>query len=240
MDVNFDTNNVLVAIPIMGETLEESSAQWEAAVRAGADLVEWRLDYLNEGITAGQVAAVAARMRDQYGCPVLGTYRTRADGGNADFPSTAAYREALKAVGTWADLVDVEISYPGAAKIIRDLVPTVPIVASFHDFTSAPSTGVTRQLLAHMADLGAAVAKVAWMVRDSADLDMVKDMQRWAATNIAVPTVVIGMGAAGTESRLGTSARLSAFTFARGVGPGPGESAPGQPTVQQIRASISA
>lgn len=238
MHVNFDTDNVMVAVPVMGATLAESRSQWAAAVQAGADLVEWRLDYLEEGVGQAEMAALAADMRARHGRPVLATYRTRRDGGSADFVSTVAYRQAVESVATWADLLDVEVSDPGAAQIIRDLAPIVPIVASFHDFTSSPSSGITKQLLEHMADLGASVAKVAWMVKDARDLEQVQAMQRWAAHSVGVPCVVIGMGALGTESRLGESARLSAFTFARGVGPGNGESAPGQPTVQEIRVSV--
>ena len=238
MNVNFDTENVMVAVPVTGATLEESRAQWAAATRAGADLVECRLDYLGEEVAAEDVAALALEQRAEHGKPVLATYRTEADGGKASFASTAAYREALLAVATWADLVDVEVSVPGSAQIIRDLTATVPVVASFHDFASGPSVGITKQLLEHMGELGASVAKVAWMVNGPQDLELVQTLQKWAAQNLAIPSVVIGMGSAGTASRLGEAARISAFTFARGVGPGAGASAPGQPTVQEIRASV--
>ena len=234
-EIRFDTENVLVAVSVMGQTRAECRAQWAAAVLAGADVVEWRLDYLGEELDHAGIAALAKQMRTEHGLPILATYRTVADGGKADFARPSEYREALTAAATWADLVDVEVSVPGSSQIIRDLGSSIPVVASFHDFTSGPSTGITKQLLEHMVDLGAAVGKVAWMVAGADDLALVQTLQQWAADSIGIPTVVIGMGAQGTASRLGESARLSAFTFARGVG----ASAPGQPTAEEIRASIA-
>ncbi len=235
MRIHFNTENVSVAVPVVGRTIQDCRTQWEAAAEAGADLVEWRLDFLDDAVSEDQKAALAQEMREKFSLPLLATYRTDADGGNFAFSNADKYRQALLSAAGFADLVDVEISIPGSAQLVRELADSVPVVASFHDFTSGPSTGVTKQLLEHMVDLGAAVGKVAWMVTGQRDLEMVLSLQRWAVQNIEIPSVVIGMGPLGMGTRLGESARISAFTFARGTQ----ASAPGQPTVEEIRASIT-
>ncbi len=231
----FDTENAIVAVPVVGETLEESRAQWRAAKDAGADMIEWRLDFLDDAVGEDEKAALAQEMKGEFSLPLLATYRTDADGGRFRFTRPEGYREVVRSAAGFADMVDVEISVPGSTQLVRELAATVPVVASFHDFTSGPSTGVTKQLLEHMEDLGAAVAKVAWMVGNGRDLEMVLSLQRWAAQNVEIPSVVIGMGPLGISTRLGESARISAFTFARGAQ----ASAPGQPTVEEIRESIT-
>ncbi len=231
--MDFDQDRVTIAIPITGVNLRESEEQWRDASEE-ADLLEWRLDYLEEDERLG-AAALARRLRAELGVPLLATYRTVTDGGKGELAGPD-YRRVVEDAATWADLIDVEVSVPGSARMIEELREKLPVVASFHDFTSHPSSGITLQLLEHMQDLGAAVAKVAWMVRSEEDLEMVLALQQWAAKNMGIPAVVIGMGGAGTPSRLGSSALVSAFTFARGAD----ASAPGQPLAEEIRRSVQA
>ena len=40
MGVSFDTTSATIVVPIMAASLEEAALQWEAAVGAGADIVE--------------------------------------------------------------------------------------------------------------------------------------------------------------------------------------------------------
>ena len=235
MGVSFDTTSATIVVPIMAASLEEAALQWEAAVGAGADIVEWRIDALGPHLwDAETVGESGAALRAQFGKPVLATMRTAKEGGGFT-GSAAQYRSILRDAGGWADLVDVEVGYRGAEELIAELRGRTAVVGSFHDFATAPSAAATTvQLLGQMQNLGCAVGKVAWMVTTEADLALVKNLQVWAAEHLSMPTVVIGMGPLGTESRLGNSALMSAFTFARGSV----ESAPGQPTVEEIRASV--
>ena len=234
MGVSFDTTSATIVVPIMAASLEDVALQWEAAVGAGADIVEWRIDALGPHLwDAETVGESGAALRAQFGKPVLATMRTAKEGGGFT-GSAAQYRSILRDAGGWADLVDVEVGYRGAEELIAELRGRTAVVGSFHDFTTEPSAATTVQLLSQMQDLGCGVGKVAWMVTTEADLALVKNLQVWAAEHMSMPTVVIGMGPLGTESRLGNSALMSAFTFARGSV----ESAPGQPTVEEIRASV--
>lgn len=231
---------VRVAVPLTAQNLREVEREWEHVAALRPDLIEWRLDALTPDRLDSSLAAIAElgmSLRRRFRIPVLATVRTSAEGG-AYNGSDSHYREVVLATSTWADLVDVEVGRPGAARLIAKIKAGAKdgrpgVVGSFHDFINPPSSGVTRQLLEHMQSLGCAVAKVAWMVRSDDDLGAVLAVQSWAAQNLQIPALVIGMGEAGRPSRLGAAARQSAFTFARGVR----ESAPGQPSVEAVRRS---
>ncbi len=236
MDLRPNKPKAVVAVSIMPPTLDTVGEHWEEASLLDPDLIEWRLDALDPqtpgGLDSQRISSLGEELRDKYGLPVIATLRTSQEGGGFS-GSPAQYRSAVEAAALWADFVDIELGHPGSARLVRELRDQVAVVGSFHDFNASPSAGITKQLLEHMEELGCAVAKVAWMVKNEADLQVVQQLQTWAAQDIQIPCVIIGMGPLGTASRLGDSARLSAFTFARGVT----ESAPGQPTVQEVRAS---
>lgn len=223
----------VVAVPIVAETLREAKNQWEVALAAGADLVEWRLDALEPQIDPSQVDEVATWGREAFGVPVLATIRTEAEGGNYR-GSNEQYVSQVQRVASWADLVDVEVERDGVAELITSLSPNVPVVASFHEFERPAQPGHVERILARMVRSGAAVAKVAWMVRDERDLKIVSGAALWARESLPVPAVVIGMGEVGRSTRLGKFARASAFTFAVASK----SSAPGQPTIEEIRSSL--
>lgn len=236
MAVDFGSDTANVAISVTASTLEEVEKEWAQVSALGPDLIEWRLDCLSpaERGALKTIDELGSALRATHAIPVLATVRTTAEGGEFS-GSTQQYQELLETAAKWADWVDVEISHPGGARLIHKLSARVAVVGSFHDFSAVPSAGQTQQLLAHMHELGCAVAKVAWMVQSLRDLEVILEMQLWAVRNLPIPAVVIGMGPIGRPSRLGWAARRSAFTFARGVR----ASAPGQPSVEEVRTSAA-
>ena len=72
MGVSFDTTSATIVVPIMAASLEDVALQWEAAVGAGADIVEWRIDALEPQLwDAETVGESGALLRAQFGTPVL-------------------------------------------------------------------------------------------------------------------------------------------------------------------------
>lgn len=238
-----DCSAVTAVVPLTGSTLAEVEDQWTAAARAGADMVEWRLDFLERDPEmastalehADQIFKLATKMREAAGIPVLATYRTSAEGGNLDIEAdgAATYKDLVRDAAGWADVVDVEIVRPGGDDLVAELQDQVMVVASFHSFQAGVDEEFLKAILQHMERSEAAVVKVAWMVGDPDDLEIVLDAQRWATQNLAVPAVILGMGELGKQSRLGPAAKRSALTFAT-VGKA---SAPGQPTLEELRDS---
>lgn len=233
---------VTAIVPLTGASLESVKQQWVEAGQAGADLVEWRLDLL-EGISddselQARIAGLAVWARNAGLPPVLATYRTAFEGG-ALATTDAQYVALVQESATWADAVDVELVRHGAPQLILDLRKELPTVASFHNFDDHVDPEFLQTTLSVMAESGASVAKVAQNVGEPAGLGKILEVQDWAAKELPIPAVVIGMGPKAVASRLGDSALISAFTFAT-LGEKPGEqSAPGQPTLAQLRQSLA-
>lgn len=254
-----------IAVPVTGETADEVRAQWDQASRQGADLVEWRLDYF-QGEPA-EIAALGEEMREAHHLPVLATWRTDREGGRLEtggmvtrpspsqlFEGTQLYADAVLDTARWADAVDVELDI-AAAWPMGDLIaavngtgiwaqrtpyrensaPSGPVVVVSHHEFQVPPTNSAQIItyLQKMANTDADVLKIAWIVETESELQAVLDAGQWAQENLPNPCVLIAMGPAGTASRVGEPGARSAFTFAVASR----ASAPGQPSVQQVRDS---
>lgn len=106
----------------VGETdFAKVKDQWGKAALAGADLVEWRLDCLEENYRSdlAAIAQLGIELRQTFGLPVLATWRTSREGGYLDvgatgnsqqrFSGAQRYAELVLQAANWADGVDVEL-----------------------------------------------------------------------------------------------------------------------------------
>ncbi|MFZ1382608.1 MAG: type I 3-dehydroquinate dehydratase [Scrofimicrobium sp.] len=238
-----DQDGVVAVVPLTSKTLKETRTEWAEAASAGADMVEWRLDWLepkrsSKKVSLRKVAEVASEMRGLTGVPVLATYRTAAEGGakrrGLVDDEDLDYDRLLRSAAQWADAVDVEYQRAGANELIREIRDEVPVVGSFHVLIPIHSPESFEGWLAEAAASGADVAKLSAMMDGPRSAEAIREAQMWATQNLDIPSVVLGMGSGGKQTRLGDAARRSAFTFAT-VGR---ESAPGQPTLRELRESL--
>ena len=175
-----------VAVSLTGPSLAHARAQARSAIGAGADVLELRVDLLEEtgALTAAPMDTAAARVLEclrgvgevangadaDAGAPLLLTCRTAAEGGRAQLDD-AAYgallRSVLDGLADWAPerrpaAIDVEVQR-GCLQLVCEHAHTlgVDVVASFHDFEATPPDEVLEGVLARMADEGAELAKIA-------------------------------------------------------------------------------
>ena len=175
-----------VAVSLTGPSLAHARAQARSAIGAGADVLELRVDLLEEtgALTAAPMDTAAARVLEclrgvgevangadaDAGAPLLLTCRTAAEGGRAQLDD-AAYgallRSVLDGLADWAPerrpaAIDVEVQR-GCLQRVCEHAHTlgVDVVASFHDFEATPPDEVLEGVLARMADEGADLAKIA-------------------------------------------------------------------------------
>ena len=175
-----------VAVYLTGPSLAHARAQARSAIGAGADVLELRVDLLEEtgALTAAPMDTAAARVLEclrgvgevangadaDAGAPLLLTCRTAAEGGRAQLDD-AAYgallRSVLDGLADWAPerrpaAIDVEVQR-GCLQRVCEHAHTlgVDVVASFHDFEATPPDEVLEGVLARMADEGADLAKIA-------------------------------------------------------------------------------
>ena len=180
-----------VAVSLTGPRLAQVRAQARSAVEAGADVLELRVDLLEEAgalaapdpldaaTAAAQVLeclrrlgeAIAADGADAVaGAPLLLTCRTAAEGGRAQLDD-AAYgallRSVLDGLADWAPerrpaAIDVEVQRGCLPQICAQAHGLgIDVVASFHDFEATPADEVLEEVLARMAREGADLAKIA-------------------------------------------------------------------------------
>ena len=178
-----------VAVSLTGPSLAHARAQARSAIDAGADVLELRVDLLEE---AGALAApgpldaatAAAQVLEclrglgeaidgadaDTGAPVLLTCRTAAEGGWAHLDD-AAYGSLLRSVldgfADWVPerlpaAIDVEVQHGCLRQVCEQAHGLgIGVVASFHDFEATPSDEVLEEVLARMACQGADLAKIA-------------------------------------------------------------------------------
>ena len=179
-----------VAVSLTGPSLAQARTQARSAVDAGADVLELRIDLLEE---AGALAApdpldaatAAAQVLEclrglkktidatdgaDAGAPVLLTCRTAAEGGRAQLDDTAygsLLRSVLDGLADWAPerrpaAIDVEVQRGCLPQVCAQAHALgIDVVASFHDFEATPTDEALVEVLARMAREGADLAKVA-------------------------------------------------------------------------------
>lgn len=225
-----------VVVPLTGTDAAALRTEVAAALTAGPDVVEWRVDHLAERAEATRVA-VALRA-DLGDVPLLVTVRTLPEGGHADVTDVEYLALLQELLGTGAvDLLDVEITRDAAT--VRTLVDLahaagVPVVASQHDFDGTPAQDELVRRLLHMADAGADVLKIAVMPQDAGDVLALLGATWEASHRTDRPLITMAMGPVGVASRIAGGVFGSAATFAA-VGRA---SAPGQVGIAPLRAAL--
>ncbi len=170
----------------------------------GADLVELRLDGINDLDVAG---ALSGRR-----LPVIVTVRPTWQGGRFDGDEVARVALLEQAWTLGAEYVDVE---DGAAEALMRLSRGARIVRSYHDFAGLPADAADR--LRRLLASGAEVVKFAALAHQLADVVTLAELARPAQGR----AVVIGMGPCGAASRILAAHLGSPWTYAGdGVAPG--------------------
>ena len=179
-----------VAVSLTGPSLAQARTQARSAIDAGADVLELRVDLLEEAgalaapapldaaTAAAQVLECLRGLREAIdttdgadaGAPVLLTCRTAAEGGRAQLDD-AAYgallRSVLDGLADWTPerrpaAIDVEVQRGCLPQVCTQAhALSIDVVASFHDFEATPANEALEEVLARMAREGADLAKIA-------------------------------------------------------------------------------
>lgn len=179
-----------VAVSLTGPSLAQARTQARSAIDAGADVLELRVDLLEEAgalaapdpldaaTAVAQVLECLRGLREAIdttdgadaGSPVLLTCRTAAEGGRAQLDDTAygsLLRSVLDGLADWAPerrpaAIDVEVQRGCLPQVCAQAhALSIDVVASFHDFEATPADEVLEEVLARMAREGADLAKIA-------------------------------------------------------------------------------
>ncbi|MFH1747993.1 MAG: type I 3-dehydroquinate dehydratase, partial [Planctomycetota bacterium] len=200
--------------------------QVSAARRAGADLVELRVDCINDE------QAVAELLAGPHELPFILTIRARAEGGQ--WNASEARRAALlaKLAALRPEYIDIEYACQAELMapcgVLSDSQRTHQLMLSHHNLHDTPNDldPVFEQLSASGAD----VIKAVFTAHDATCAFRVLEQLRRNVRHR--PTIALAMGEAGVLTRV-LAAKYGAFlTFAR-LEPGV-VSASGQPTIHDL------
>ncbi|GEM_PF-99151 len=204
------TKLVATLLPL---SVEEGLEACRRAQRAGADLVEFRLDHLRD---PGMVRELVRRAS----APVLASCRVPEDGGffrGSPHTRRAFLAAAVEGGAEWIDLEHWEgMSLPSGTR--------TRVLRSFHRLQGPPRD--LREVLERMARSGADALKIVWMAYDAADLEELASIPDFPPE---LPVLSFLAGEAGLPTRFLAALRGAPFLY---CAPGPGlEAAPGQPTL---------
>ncbi len=220
-----------LAVPIRVENPEQARQAVEQAVAAGAEMLELRLDYLNNPTPEVVDKVVGyARRADR---PIIATCRPRWEGGGFDGSEQDRQKLLKQALMAGADYLDIEgACFEQPDFNLDNLVgsSSVKIIISNHDFKSAPADLFDR--LTRIKSKKPSISKVAYIAENFLENLPALDLTRQETAN-GHPIIALVMGEAGIFSRL-LAKKLGAFLSFAGLDKGQ-ESAPGQLTIKQMK-----
>jgi len=227
----------LICAPLVGAHHDALLEEAKAALKAGADIVEWRIDYFQELDEAIETGRALREVLSKI--PLLLTRRSVGEGGQrvaiTEKQVVELYAEACAA--GFADLVDYEMSNAEAdMKAVREATRRhgVGLVCSFHDFERTPPLPELAKQFRRAQELGGDVAKVSVMARNPEDVLTLLAATQQASKALQLPLIGISMGPHGALSRTIGFAFGSALTF----GVATAGSAPGQMPIGELRSAI--
>jgi 3-dehydroquinate dehydratase / shikimate dehydrogenase len=208
-----------LCVPIFVTELAKARRDIAAAAAAGADLVELRIDKLQD------ISTLKLLLDDRIS-PAVVTCRLQSEGGFSQLDDAERMSRLKSAVERGAQLVDLELQTVGRMPQIPTAVRS-RLILSAHDFSGRP--GDLNQLVTEMNAAPAEVNKIVWRAGNILDnVDALKLLIRPARA-----TVALCMGEAGLISRV-MGRKFGAFlTFASLSAES--ATAPGQVTLAEMK-----
>ena len=216
-----------ICVSILPKTVPEALGLIEKAEEAHADLIEVRLDCLENHRELADLAA--------HGKPLkIATNKLRTCQGKFSGTEVERQQTLYSAAKNGFDYVDVELSTPKLKTFVKEVheLGAKPIV-SFHEFNGSLSTSELNSILEKEISSGADVCKIVTTAkRIEANLTI---LNFTSAASSKTKLICFCMGELGKVSRLFSPLFGSFFTFAsleRGS-----ETASGQMTIQEMKAA---
>ena len=224
-------------VSITGRNLDEILKQAKEIKNSPVDIAEWRVDYYEDASVIDIVIATLQKLSKVLGdCPILFTFRRKAEGGEKEISPEDYKSLNLKVIESGlADLIDIELFV--GDELVTEVVEAahkndVKAVISNHDFTKTPDKKEMLVRLRKMQELGGDIPKIAVMPQSEKDvitlLSVTEEFHREYADR---PFITISMSKMGLVSRLAGGVFGSAMTFGA-VGE---VSAPGQMEAGKLR-----
>lgn len=230
-----------ICVPLVGKNIKELQEGVAALKPGDYDIVELRIDWLDEVDKPESVKAAIAAVRKALpdSAPLLFTFRTLKEGGNRAIEPDAY--EALNALAVSTGLVDaVDVEMFTEREHVKRIVANahkagIKVVMSSHDFHKTPPREEIVQRLVTQQELQADVVKIAVMPQTRRDVvTLIEATEEFATDKATRPAITMSMGGLGVVSRLTGETFGSCLTFGA-VGTA---SAPGQVNAHSLKSVL--
>lgn len=231
----------LVCVPLVARSSANVLQEAAILVEKQPDLIEWRIDFLDELDNFEVVLALLNHLRSVIGeIPLLLTRRSEQEGGETISLNEESVLDLyLQLLNTQQiDAIDYEIALPETNwAVLVDACKRnkVLLIGSYHNFDETPEQQTILDKLLLAEHLGADIAKAAVMPTSRADVLCLMAVTDIADKQLSIPVITMSMAELGLTTRLMGSVFGSCLTFAVG-----GKvSAPGQLPIEDVRAVTS-
>lgn len=207
-----------LVVSIMPRTLEEAQ-QLDRSRYDGADVIEWRADFLDKN----EILTVAPAVFEKFaGREILFTLRTRGEGGQIDLTSEE-YLAIIQDIQSIYHPDYIDFEFYSHREVFEQMLEFSNLVLSYHNFQETPENMM--EILSELTSLSPKLVKVSVMAHNEQEvLDLMNYTRGFKTLNPEQDYVTISMGKVGKISRLTADLTGSSWSFAS-VGE---ESAPGQ------------
>lgn len=211
-----------IAIPIFQKTTDEVIAVAEDCIRKGADILEFRVDGLENPNLKDITQTIT-----EINFPMIITNRVESEGGS--FKGSEDERiNILKGCADLVEYVDVELRTDD--KYIEELNDyNAKLIVSYHDFKKTPELNEIYYIVEKEKEMGD-IAKVAFMPNNLDDT-----LKVLAILSHYKDTIAISMSDLGSYTRVMASKFNSPITFAAGRD----VTAPGQIDIETMKVLLN-
>lgn len=215
----------LLCVSLTASNLPSLRSQLSAAIAAGAQIAELRLDLL-------EPETDWKSLLEQSPLPFIVTNRAQWEGGNSTLDEPQRLSMLIDAIEAGVSHIDVELKAADEFwKLLNNRgvkLSSTKLILSHHNFDRPLSAEEIRATLSSMKSKNADVAKIAMMAKSALDnCTVFRELQR-----ADMPTIVLAMGDLGKPSRI-LAGKFGAYLTFASVAQGKG-SAPGQVDVKSM------
>jgi 3-dehydroquinate dehydratase type I len=215
----------MICVPLVRKTKEETLRDAKIAKEAGADIVELRIDYLEEPEEAPKIITA-------IGLPAIATLRPEWEGGKYNGREGERAEILLKCAKVGAEYIDVELR-AGIRTKVRSEAKGTKIIFSWHDFDKTPPLEDWLRIGKRMKEEGADIGKIVCFAKNKKDA--LVPLKFLDTNKLDIPFIAFCMGEAGADSRVKCIKHGSFLTFAALPGR---KSAEGQISIGEIKEKL--
>ncbi|MBS7615522.1 type I 3-dehydroquinate dehydratase [Candidatus Bathyarchaeota archaeon] len=199
-----------ICVPLPIERLSELSGMIRRAQNAGADLIEIRLDYLQEDILC-QMDVIKKEIA-KASVPLIATNREHSQGGKKVQDEKKRVEILIKAAEIGFEYVDIELSTMNLKQTINKIANygSKPII-SYHNFKNTPSEAEMEKIVKSQIEAEASVCKL--VTTANTFEDSIRCLLFTYKMSEVTDIVCFAMGRQGTISRILSPIFGALFTF---------------------------